>query len=252
MSEAACDLLCICPHTDDAEIALGGTLRALADRGRAVWVCDLTRGELASNATPDERWEEAGRASAELGLAGRLQLSLPDGFLAATDRAQLEAVVWVLRRLRPRWVLTAPEAIRHPDHLATPALVRRAAFLSRLQTLTVTAPALRWWPEAPAGEAAATWVPEVVGATCAQHERPDLYFDVSAVWPRKLAALDCYASQFRRREGRAPTAINDPDFLAWLDDRARQWGREAGVERAEAVRLEARPVAADLPPGRWA
>ena len=56
-----CDLLVISPHTDDAEIGLGGTLRLLADRGRRVWVVDLTRGELGTNATPDERWAEAER-----------------------------------------------------------------------------------------------------------------------------------------------------------------------------------------------
>ena len=54
-----CDLLCISPHTDDAEIGLGGTLRLLVERGRRVVVCDLTRGELGSNATAEERWAEA-------------------------------------------------------------------------------------------------------------------------------------------------------------------------------------------------
>ena len=97
-----CDLLCVAPHTDDAEIGLGGTLRLLADRGRRVWVCDLTRGELASNATPDERWGEAAAASALLGLAGRLQLTLPDGFIADDDPGQTAAVTAVIRALRPR------------------------------------------------------------------------------------------------------------------------------------------------------
>lgn len=251
MTTSGCDLLCVCPHTDDAEIALGGTLRLLADRGRSVWVCDLTRGELASNATPDERWSEAAEASAILGLAGRVQLSLPDGFLDAADRDQVTAVVWILRRLRPRWVVTAPEALRHPDHLATPALVERATFLSRLRTLATAAPEARWWREPPAEETAETWVADVVGETCAQGDRPTLFFDVSATWEAKLAALDRYASQFRRDRDRQPTAINDPDFRTWIDDRARFWGRAAGVARAEAVRLRARPVVTDLPEGHW-
>ena len=50
------DLLCIAAHTDDAEIALGGTLRLLAAAGRSVWVCDLTQGELAT-------WVAASRES---------------------------------------------------------------------------------------------------------------------------------------------------------------------------------------------
>jgi bacillithiol biosynthesis deacetylase BshB1 len=251
MTTNGCDLLCICPHPDDAEIALGGTLRLLADRGRRVWVCDLTRGELATNASPEERWQEAERASAVLGLTGRVQLALPDGFLAADDREQVTAVVSVLRRLRPRWVLTAPEAIRHPDHVALPPLVQKAVFLARLRNLAPPAPAARWWGASPE-EAAETWVPEALGETCPRGEGPDLYFDVSTVWQAKLAALDCYASQLRRDGERRPTAINDPEFLAWIDDRARHWGRAAGCERAEAVRLRARPVLQDLPAERWA
>ena len=43
---APTDLLCISPHTDDAEVGLGGALRLFAERGRRVWICDLTRGEL--------------------------------------------------------------------------------------------------------------------------------------------------------------------------------------------------------------
>jgi bacillithiol biosynthesis deacetylase BshB1 len=254
MPETGCDLLCICPHTDDAEIALGGTLRLLADRGRRVWVCDLTRGELASNADSDERWREAATASACLQLTGRLQLELPDGFLDPGDRRQVAALVWVLRRLRPRWVVTAPEARRHPDHLATPALVRRAVFLARLRTLEVSAPAARWWPTAPtdATEAAATWICEAMGETCPEGEQPSLVFDVSTSWAAKREALACYASQFRRDGGRLATHINDPDFLVRIDDRGRAWGRRAHVQWGEAVKLDAVPVQTDLPPERWA
>ncbi len=61
-----CDLLVISSHTDDAEIGLGGTIRLLADQGRGVWAVDLTGGELGTNATPDERWAEAEKASAVL------------------------------------------------------------------------------------------------------------------------------------------------------------------------------------------
>ncbi len=247
MNDPGCDLLVISPHTDDAEIALGGTLRLLANQGRAVWVCDLTRGELATNASPDDRWQEAERASEILGLAGRIQLSLPDGFLAATDRDQITAVAWVLRRLRPRWVVTAPEARRHPDHRAVPGLVSRATFLSRLCNLETPAPATRWWPELPDGDAAATWVADVVGESCPVDERPDVFFDVSDVWEAQQAALDCYASQFHRDGQRRATAINDPDFRTLIDDRARHWGRQANVARAEALRLHARPVLSDLP-----
>lgn len=248
-----CDLLCIAPHTDDAEIGLGGTLRLLADRGRRVWVCDLTRGELATNATPDERWAEASLANAVLGLTGRLQLSLPDGFIDATDPAQAAAVTAVIRALRPRWVVSAPEPVRHPDHLATPPLVQRSAFLAHLASYAAAVPEARWWPESPAGALAATpWRPEAVFEVCPEQGRASVIFDVGATWAAKQAALACYGSQFADGPGRRPTHINDPAFMHRIDARGRLWGHRAGVGYAEALRTSAAAVLADLPVERWA
>lgn len=249
--DARCDLLCVAPHPDDAEIALGGTLRLLADRGRRVWICDLTRGELATNADPETRWHEALAASEVLGLAGRVQLALPDGFIEPTARDQVVAVVHVLRVLCPAWVLTAPAPLRHPDHLASPALVRRAAFLSRLPALRIAAPPARWWPAPPPDPAVDAWIPAVVGHTCTEGREPDLLFDVTQTWSAKHDALACYRSQFRRDEGRAPTYINDPAFLDGIDGIGSRWGRRARASWAEAVRLEARLAVTDLPAGRW-
>ena len=146
-NDPGCDLLVISPHTDDAEIGLGGTVRLLADQGRRVWALDLTRGELGTNATPDERWAEAERASAILGLTGRLQLELPDGFVNHADRDQVGQVVAVLRRLRPRWVVSAPDAVRHPDHIETPRLVGKAVFMARLGGWQPEVGACRRWQQ---------------------------------------------------------------------------------------------------------
>lgn len=252
MNEPECDLLCISPHTDDAEIALGGTLRLLADSGRQAWVCDLTAGELASNADPETRWREAAAASEILGLSGRVQLALPDGWVDATAPVQVHAVVAILRLLRPRWVVTAPAAHRHPDHLATPPLVQRAVFMARLPALAVTTPAARWWPGPPEVQPASVWVTPIVGAACRDDAEPDLLLDVSTTWEAKQRALACYRSQFQREPGRVPTAINDPAFLAQVADRSRRWGRRAGCAHAEALQVHAVPVVNDLPEGRWA
>ncbi|MFN2371263.1 MAG: bacillithiol biosynthesis deacetylase BshB1 [Candidatus Krumholzibacteriia bacterium] len=252
-SEApACDLLVVSPHTDDAEIGLGGTLALLAGRGRRVWVADLTRGELGSNATVDERWAEAAAASAVLGLAGRVQLELPDGFLDPHDRQQTAAVAALLRSLRPRWLVTAPDPVRHPDHVAAPVLVARAAFLAGLVAWPTPLPDHRAWAEgAPLPAPADAWRPEAVFGVCPDGGQPALLVDVGAVWERKAAALACFASQFDRTAGRRPTAINDASFLARIEQRARVWGRRAGVELAEALCGEAVPVLTDLPTERW-
>lgn len=247
-----CDLLVISPHTDDAEIGLGGTLALLADQGKSVWAVDLTQGELGSNATPDERWAEAEAASAVLGLTGRAQLQLPDGFISSHDQDQVLTVVSVLRSLRPRWVLTCPDAVRHPDHKETPKLVERAVFLSRLTNLSSETPGLRIWTGGQVWpEPAAAWAADTLGRVCADHESPSLIFDISSTWDTKKSALACFKSQFSREDGRKATHINDASFLEKIVRRAETWGRKADVDFGEAVITTAVPVLDSLPVRRW-
>ena len=69
------DLLAFGPHPDDLEIGLGGTLAKHAALGHTVGLCDLTRGEMSSNGTPDERVKEAETAGTILGAAWRENLA---------------------------------------------------------------------------------------------------------------------------------------------------------------------------------
>ncbi len=242
-----CDLLVISPHTDDAEIGLGGTIATLCGRGRQVWVLDLTRGELGSNATVDQRWQEADQASAILGLTGRIQMDLPDGFINPTDRAQIEAVVWALRTFRPQTLITAPDPVRHPDHIATRALVRRAVFLSRLQQLAVRTPDFRSWEAGAAlPQTGSHWIVPGFFSVCPDAEKPSLLFDVTEKWHLKEEALAAYASQFQRAPGRRETHINDGGFLEKIGRRTLRWGDLAGKKRAEAFITESIPVVSDF------
>ncbi len=247
-----CDLLCISPHSDDAEIALGGTLRLLSEQGRVVWVCDLTRGELGSNGTPEQRWREAEAASAALGLTGRLQFGLPDGFISVHDPRQVALTAAVIRRLRPRWVVAAPKPDHHPDHQAISALVRKSAFMSRLATWQPELAESWIWPaKTSLPEPAERWECEAVASVCLPGEKPDAYFDVTRTWDAKITALKCYASQFESSVGKRATMINDPVFLAEVERWARGWGFKAGVALAEALHVTAAPVLGDMPQERW-
>jgi bacillithiol biosynthesis deacetylase BshB1 len=248
---AGCDLLVVSPHPDDAEIGLGGLLAALCARGRRVWALELTRGELGTNADPDERWSEAAAAADVLRLTGRVQLTLPDGFIDANDQSQAAALVAVIRRLRPAWLVTAPEPARHPDHQATPTLAARAVFLARLSTWQPELPELRLHGASALPDPVDRWETATVAHVCTEDGRPSLLFDITDHWERKLAALDCYRSQLRREDGRRSTVINDPAFLQRIEDRARRWGRQAGVGYAEAVTTLQVPVVNDLPAEPW-
>lgn len=247
-----CDLLVLSPHTDDAEIGVGGLLARLSDQGARTWVVDLTRGELGSNATVPERWAEAEQASRILGLTGRAQLTFPDGFVDAGDPGQVGGVVSVLRSLRPRWVVTAPDPVRHPDHQETPRLVAKACFMAHLASYRPSTPEMTVWAGGEAWRPAPDpWRIEALFSVCPGGAKPSLYFDISEVWERKTSALACFASQFFPGDGRTPTAINNDDFLPRIERRARNWGRRAGCLYAEALQTESAAVLDAMPDQRW-
>ena len=98
------DLLVFGPHPDDLEIGMGGTIALHVSRGQHVVLCDLTRGELGSNGTPEQRLAEAEAARAVLGAAVRINLALPDGALRPDCDDQIRIVAACVRRYRPRSV----------------------------------------------------------------------------------------------------------------------------------------------------
>ncbi|MCP4293146.1 MAG: bacillithiol biosynthesis deacetylase BshB1 [bacterium] len=247
-----CDLLVISPHTDDAEIGMGGTLASLAAKGRKIWLVDLTAGELGTNASVDERWLEAKAATQVLGVQGRIQLSLPDGFLDPCERDQIDAVIWALRTFRPRWVVSAPDPVRHPDHIATKELVVKAAFLARLGELqTVAQPFRSVLGNKVPGDAAKLWITPTVLSVCPTNGTPSMIFNIDGFWEIKEKALHCFSSQFIRAENRRATMINDGHFLDRISDRAKHWGRIANCGYGEAFCTLAVPVFNDFPDQEW-
>src|SRR6266511_709416 len=129
---AQIDLLAFGPHPDDLEIGLGGTLARHAAQGHAVGLCDLTRGEMSSNGTPEERLKEAEEARKVIGAAWRENLGLPDRAIG-TDPQQALRVVELIRRSRPRAIALPYWQDRHPDHVAASALLRDAVFNAKLR-----------------------------------------------------------------------------------------------------------------------
>src|SRR5882762_3901401 len=95
------DILAFGPHADDIEIGLGGTVARHTAAGHRVGLCDLTRAELSSNGTPEQRQAEAAEAARTLGAAWRENLGWPDGGIAATPPL-VRSAVDIIRRHRPR------------------------------------------------------------------------------------------------------------------------------------------------------
>ena len=214
------DLLAFGPHPDDVEIGLGGTLAKHAALGHSVGLCDLTRGEMSSNGTPDERMKEAEAARKVLGAAWRENLALPDRAIGSAPDHTRRAVE-LIRRVRPRTIAIPYWQDRHPDHQSSSALLRDAVFNAKLT---------RYEAE---GE---PWQPEWVCHYFINDAGPASFVvDVSGHYDTKRQALACYASQFTRATDRAETRLNSPSFSRLIESRDAQFGALAGVQFAEGV-----------------
>jgi len=216
------DLLVFGPHPDDIEIGLGGTVARHAALGLQVGLCDLTRGELGSNGTPEERRVEAQNASEVLGAVWRENLGWPDRGIAK-DPSHLEHAVTFIRRHRPRVVAVPYWSDRHPDHIAA----------SHLLTEAVSHAALRRYPAE--GEA---WKPEwICFYFINDAAAPSFVIDVSEHYETKRRALDCHVSQFVRTGSGAgvDTRVNTPLFRQLVESRDAQFGALAGVRWAEGI-----------------
>jgi len=215
------DLLVFGPHPDDLEIGLGGAIAKHTALGHAVGLCDLTRGELGTNGTPDERLKEAEAARDVLGARFRENLGLPDGDIGG-DPSHLRAIVEMIRRARPKTIAVPYRRDRHPDHEAASRLLTRAAFLAGLARYTADGEKWR-----------ADWL---LYYFINDSARPSFVVDVSAHYAAKRAALACHRSQFAPPEtGAASTRLNTPRFQQLIESRDAQFGALAGVEFAEGV-----------------
>jgi N-acetylglucosamine malate deacetylase 1 len=216
------DLLVVGPHPDDIEIGFAGTVALHASIGFSVGLCDLTRGELGSNGTPEEREREAEAARAVLGASWRVNLGWPDGGIDGSDR-QIADLVRLIRRARPATLAIPYWNDRHPDHRAASDVLARAAFKSGLR---------RFAPDA--GEA---WRPDWICHYFINDSDPASFaVDVSTQYETKRKALACYRSQFAPLDpDRVATRLTAPQFQQLIESRDALLGARTGVAYAEAV-----------------
>ena len=181
-SPSPVDLLVFGPHPDDLEIGLGGTIALHAALGFRVGLCDLTRGELGSNGTPDEREAEAEAARAVLGASWRTNLRWPDGGIDGNE-VQMIDVVRLVRTVRPRTVALPHSNDRHPDHRAASDVLTRAVFKSGLRRF--------------ARRGAVSLAPDWLCYYFINDSDPASFaVDVSEHYETKRQALACHRSQF--------------------------------------------------------
>jgi bacillithiol biosynthesis deacetylase BshB1 len=226
------DVLAIAAHPDDVELTCAGTLVMLARRGRRFGIVDLTGGEMGTRGTAATREAEARRGGEILGADFRETLDLHDGGLE-TGRAAELAVIEVIRREKPRLVLTSYPEDRHPDHARAGRLVTDAAFYAGLRKLETAHPAHR--PQ------------QVLYFSTFLLQEPSLIVDVTPAMDVRRAAVRAFASQFHDPASKEPqTMLSRESFLETLEARARHFGMLVGVEFGEGFVSRRPPRIDDL------
>jgi len=219
------DVLAIGAHPDDVELGCSGTLIKEIQRGRKVGIVDLTQGELGTRGTVESRYQEAEASAKIIGIHGRENLKMRDGFFVNDERHQLQ-LISVLRRYQPEIVIANSLDDRHPDHGKGGKLVYDASFLSGLKQI-------KTFDEN--GTEQQKWRPKyVLHYLQDRFYEPDLIVDVTDVWEKRMEAVKAYKTQFHLQDSNEPqTYISSPEFMDAIISRARLLGKRIGVQFAE-------------------
>ena len=207
-------------HPDDVEWGAGGTALKLQATGTSFGIVDLTRGEMGSRGTAEERDKEAEEAAPWMGARFRVNLGLPDcGVIDSVEnRKQIASAI---RRWRPKMVLAPYWTDRHPDHAATGNLIRNAAVYCTLKKSNDPNP-----PHKPS-----TYLYYLLH----HFTHPGIVVDISEIYHRKLELLRMHASQFSKTaEGFGVVPLGMNDYLFGLESRDRFFGSLIGVHHGEA------------------
>src|SRR5580765_4177082 len=213
------DILAIAAHRDDVEQTCGGTLLKMAERGHRTGILDLTQGEMGTRGSAEERAAEAAEAARILRVSWREALDIPDGRVENNWENRLK-VARVIREQRPRVVILPFWEGRHPDHYTAATLGYEACYAAGLKQLPVGGE-----PHRPK---------KILYASMYWEIKPSFLVDITPQWDQKLAAINCFASQFAG-DLRDITEL----YPAWgkLIDRittqCKYFGHLMGVEYAE-------------------
>ncbi len=215
------DILAIFAHPDDVELTVGGTMLKMKHLGYRTGALDVTQGEMGTRGTVEGRATEAVEAAKILKLDLRENLGLPDGHVFVTDEERTK-LVRVLRRLKPKVILTHQIGDPHPDHDHIATLVRESARLA----------SMRRYDEASGDDRID--VPKVAHNIFSRRVEPSFIVDVSDFLKEKMDAIRAHRSQFYDPTSTEPeTRLTTKDFLGELELRSRYFGSLIGAAAGE-------------------
>lgn len=213
------DILAVAAHRDDVEQTCGGTLLKMAQRGHRTGILDLTRGEMGTRGSAEDRAREATEAAQILKANWREALDIPDGRVENTWENRLK-VARVIRQTRPRVLILPYWKGRHPDHYTASILGYEACFLAGLAKLAVDGLP----PHRPF---------KVVYATLYYDVRPTFVVDITAQFEERFRSLMAYKTQFSDQDAGKGIFPAEAEIRTRIDAMARYYGLLGGVTYAE-------------------
>ena len=217
-AQSPVDVLAIAAHRDDVEQTCGGTLLKMAERGHGTAILDLTRGELGTRGTADDRAREASEAARILKATWRDALDIPDGRVENTFENRLK-VARVIRQARPRVVILPYWQGRHPDHYIASTLGYEACFMAGLKKLD-----LEGAPHRPF---------KIIYASLYFDVRPTFVVDISDQFEARFASLMAYKSQYTDQQEGTGLFPQQAEIRDRVETMAKFYGLLAGVKYAE-------------------
>lgn len=196
-------VLSITAHPDDVDFGAAGTVAKWTDAGIEVVYCVVTDGDAGGfdenfprAEMPALRRAEQIAAAKCVGVLDVRFLGYPDGQVEASLDLRRD-LTRVIRQIRPdRVVCPSPErnyarvGISHPDHRAVGSAALDAVYPDARNPFA--------FPELRELEGLAAWTVREVWIAGAPD--PDRFVDVTATFPRKLAALRAHESQTGHRD----------------------------------------------------
>src|SRR6266513_1840769 len=199
MPSPSLDILAIAAHRDDVEQTCGGTLLKMAQRGHRTGILDLTRGEMGTRGTAEDRAREAVEAAKILCVSWRNSLNIPDGRVENTWQNRLK-IARVIREQKPRVVILPYWKGRHPDHYTTSKLGYEACFLAGLTKLADSAETKRAGMDKHFASLKPHRPFKIVYATLYYDIRPTFVVDITAQFESRLESVYAYKTQFSDQE----------------------------------------------------
>ncbi len=223
------DVLVIAAHPDDAELGCSGTILSQVEKGYKVGIVDLTQGEMGTRGTPEIRLQEAEEAGKILKLSARENLKFKDIYFS-NDVDHQHQLIEIIRKYQPEIVLANAVSDRHPDHAKGADLASIACFMSGLRKIETTFNGVNQDP----------WRPKHVYHYIQNNPiKPDFIVDITPYWEDKVKSIKAFKSQFFDPTNQEPASfISDPEFLPFIESRAREFGHRIMTTYGEGFTVE--------------